>query len=106
MDDTGDFFNINEQISDNKCYVLIIYDIENDKRRAALAKYLQMYGIRVQKSAFEAMIKKNDYNSIIKGIKKYCKDNDSIRIYKLNALSEVTVYGNDIRMQDDDVIVI
>ena len=106
MDDTRDFFDINEQISDNKCYVLIIYDIEDDKRRAALAKYLQMYGSRVQKSAFEAMIKKNDYYSIIKGIKKYCRDNDSIRIYKLNALSEVTVYGNDIRLQDDDVIVI
>ena len=29
MDDTRDFFDINEQISDNKCYVLIIYDIED-----------------------------------------------------------------------------
>lgn len=106
MEADRDFFVIDERLPDNKYYVLIMYDIEDDKRRAALAKYLQKYGIRVQKSAFEAMLKKADYNRIVKDIKKYCREMDSIRIYKLNGLSEVTVYGSSVKMRDDEVIVI
>lgn len=102
MEADRDFFVIDERLPDNKYYVLIMYD----KRRAALAKYLQKYGIRVQKSAFEAMLKKADYNRIVKDIKKYCREMDSIRIYKLNGLSEVTVYGSSVKMRDDEVIVI
>ena len=100
------FWNTEETENIRQLYVLIIYDIVDNKRRNRFAREMNGYGFRVQKSAFEALIKKSDYSRIIKGIKKYCKDNDSIRIYKHNALSEVTVYGNDIKLQNDDVIVI
>ena len=107
MDDTGDFFNINEQISDNKCYVLIIYDIENDKRRAALAKYLQMYGIRVQKSAFEAMITESLYRKLIDEISRMIdKELDSVRVYKIRGSGEVNLFGVSPAIADEEVIII
>lgn len=36
--------------------VLVIYDIPDDKRRNKLATFLEGYGRRVQKSAFECFL--------------------------------------------------
>ena len=78
------FFNINDNIEEDKIFVLIIYDIIDNRKRVQFAKYLQSYGFRVQKSAFEALIKKNIYKNLIKGIKKYVSSEDSIRVYKIS----------------------
>ena len=53
------FWNTEETQSVKKLYVLIIYDIVDNKKRLAFAKKLNGYGFRVQKSAFEAMITEN-----------------------------------------------
>lgn len=53
------FFEIREDKKDDRVFVLIIYDIIENKRRVRLAKYLQGYGFRIQKSAFEAVIQEN-----------------------------------------------
>ena len=45
-----------EDSKEKKVYVLIIYDIIENKKRTKLAKFLQGYGFRIQKSAFEAML--------------------------------------------------
>ena len=41
-------------------FVLIIYDIVDNGRRVKLAKYLQGYGFRVQKSAKEIELESDD----------------------------------------------
>ena len=46
-------------VTDKKYFVLIIYDISDNKRRNNMVKILSSYGFRVQKSAFEAMLKDN-----------------------------------------------
>ena len=47
------FFSTEEQSGkEKKAYVLIIYDIVDNSRRTKLAKFLQGYGFRVQKSEF------------------------------------------------------
>lgn len=46
------FWNTEETQSVKKLYVLIIYDIVDNKKRLAFSKKLNGYGFRVQKSAF------------------------------------------------------
>ena len=58
MDDENYFFHIDENIESDKVFVLIIYDITDNKKRLKLSKLLLGYGFRIQKSAFEAMITK------------------------------------------------
>ena len=47
-----------ENSNELKYRVLIIYDITEDKPRIKLSKLLSSYGVRVQKSAFEASLNK------------------------------------------------
>lgn len=90
-----DFFKVDEKVADDSILVLIIYDIENNKKRTKLAKHLQRYGFRVQKSAFEGIIKENKYDKLVKELAVYGSDKDSVRIYKIRGSSEVVIYGND-----------
>ena len=47
--------------------IVVIYDIIDNRRRAAFAKYLQGFGIRVQKSAFECILPNAKYEKLIRG---------------------------------------
>ena len=55
FDDEDYYFQIAEELEDDKQFILIIYDIVDNKRRVKFAKFLEGYGKRVQKSAFEAI---------------------------------------------------
>ena len=76
-----------------KYIVLIIYDITDDKHRRNLVKILSSFGLRVQKSAFEALLNKRQYNKLLSKIEKFYRDGDNKRIYKLQEYEEVRVYG-------------
>ena len=90
-----------------KLYILIIYDIVNNRRRQKLFKYLNGYGWRVQDSCFEAVLNDRLYRKMIKEIGKYIdKEEDSIRIYKLNGISSVLAYGLQLNEMLDDVVII
>ena len=78
------FWNTENQTKTKNVYVLVIYDIVNNKRRTKLAKCLQGYGFRVQKSAFEAMISERLYKKLIDEIPQMIdKEEDSVRIYRI-----------------------
>ena len=102
------YFNIDESAEDDNLFVLIIYDIEKNKKRVKLAKHLQGYGFRVQKSAFEAEISKKKYEKLMKELPEYIDpdDNDSIRIYKIIGKGQVTFFGQTANTEQEDVIVI
>ena len=51
-----------------KYLIVVIYDIIDKRRRAAFAKYLQRFVIRVQKSAFECILPNAKYEKLIRGI--------------------------------------
>lgn len=88
------FFNTDiEESHENKLYILIIYDIIDDKKRVKLAKFLQGYGFRIQKSAFEAMLTHKLYMKLKQEIRAYAADCDSIRIYKIIGKGQVTTFG-------------
>lgn len=77
------FSTVEENTQEKKAYVLIIYDIVDNAKRVRLAKFLQGYGFRVQKSAFEALISFSLYNKLLREIGVYVDEEDSIRIYKI-----------------------
>ena len=49
-----------------KFIVLIIYDIVDNKVRLKMVKFLERYGVRVQKSAFEALLNRKQYDTMIR----------------------------------------
>ena len=102
------FWNTEDSIQiDKKLYVLIIYDIVDNKKRIRFAKMLNGYGFRVQKSAFEAMISKALYKKILKEIPKYIDPKeDSVRVYKMQGSGEVKIYGVNAKPVVEDVIII
>ena len=46
-----------------KFIVLVIYDVVDNKTRNHLVKCLERYGVRVQKSAFEALLNRKQYDA-------------------------------------------
>ena len=95
-----------ENSNELKYRVLIIYDITEDKPRIKLSKLLSSYGVRVQKSAFEASLNKKQYKKLIFELDRYVGREDSIRVYKLYEDSEVITYGKVDEAIFDDVIIV
>ncbi|EIC95117.1 CRISPR-associated endoribonuclease Cas2 [Lachnoanaerobaculum saburreum F0468] len=95
-----------ENSNELKYRVLIIYDITEDKPRIKLSKLLSSYGVRVQKSAFEASLNKKQYEKLIFELDRYVGREDSIRMYKLYEDSEVITYGKADEAIFDDVIIV
>lgn len=100
------FSTVEENTQEKKAYVLIIYDIVDNAKRVRLAKFLQGYGFRVQKSAFEALISFSLYNQLLREIGVYVDEEDSIRIYKIVGQGQVTILGKNEKVQNDDCIII
>ena len=95
-----------ENSNELKYRVLIIYDITEDKPRIKLSKLLSSYGVRVQKSAFEASLNKKQYEKLIFELDRYVGREDSIRVYKLYEDSEVITYGKADEAIFEDVIIV
>lgn len=100
------FFDVQENTSTNNLFVLIIYDIENNKQRNKLAKLLSGYGFRVQKSAFEAMIPKRKYDELIERLPAFVSSCDSIRVYKIIGKGQVVSFGKKFENEQEDIVVV
>jgi len=77
-----------ERIEDKRMYILMIYDISSNKKRVKLSHLLEGYGSRVQLSAFEFLITKQDYEELLKKINLLISSDDSFRIYVLDKQSK------------------
>lgn len=93
-------------ISSKKYTVLVIYDIVDNKKRLKLSKYLSKFGIRVQKSSFEARLASKVYEKMMRGLRLLLDEDDNVRVYKLYGKEEITVIGKQDYSEDDDIIVI
>lgn len=100
------FFDIDETPDNDKVFVLIIYDIAENKTRVKLAKMLLGYGFRIQKSAFEAVITKKKYRELLERLPAYTSSVDSIRVYKIIGKGQVVTFGRAEEYENEDVIVI
>ncbi|OZM56240.1 CRISPR-associated endonuclease Cas2 [Lottiidibacillus patelloidae] len=77
-------------------YYLICYDICESKKRTKLAKKLKDFGVRVQKSVFEAFLTEDKYKEMVELVSPFATENDSIRIYPLtnSSYNSKTIVGN------------
>ena len=101
------FWNTEEIKTEKKVYILVIYDIVNNKCRTDFAKKMNGYGFRVQKSAFEAMITESLYRKLIDEIPRMIdKELDSVRVYKIRGSGEVNLFGVSPAIADEEVIII
>lgn len=90
-----------------KYLVLVIYDVSNNKIRSRLVKFLEGYGVRVQKSAFECYVEESIYKKICLYAPKFIdKDTDSLRIYCLAGKTDVKQWGIKYEYLDNDEFVI
>lgn len=99
------FFDGNTTACDNKKLVLVIYDISDNKRRNKFVKFLERFGKRVQKSAFEMYLENTSYKRLISMIPRYTENEDNIRVYRLPLDGEVTVWGSEITQSEDIIII-
>jgi CRISPR-associated protein Cas2 len=62
--------------------VVVIYDIPDNKRRTKLATFLEGYGRRVQKSAFECFLSLDEMRALHRKVQKRVKpEEDNVRLY-------------------------
>lgn len=100
------FFEESSKGRSDRLFILIIYDIVDNKKRVKFAKYLQGYGTRVQKSAFEAHLTRKVYDKLLNGIPGYCGKEDSVRIYRMIGKGMVSVWGYQTVPDEEDLILI
>ena len=86
--------------------VLIIYDIIDDKKRNRMAKFLEGYGVRVQKSAFEARLTKDKYYTMLnQAVKIIDAEKDSLRAYFLPNKTYVHSFGQGVNYPKETIII-
>ena len=100
------FWNIKETKGD-KLFVLIIYDITDNKRRTKFSKQMQAFGKRVQKSAFEAILKESVYERMTTMIPRLIDpEEDTVRVYRFSGYGNVQLFGNSEKIIDEEVIIV
>jgi CRISPR-associated protein Cas2 len=77
-------------------YVVISYDISDDKTRSNVANVLKDYGKRVQYSVFECRVDARTLERLVARLKPFAEGRDSIRVYPLcdACLKNVVLLGN------------
>ena len=88
---------------ERKFIVLMIYDIVDNKRRNKMVKCLEAYGVRVQKSAFEALLNRRQYEKMLRESSILIDEAvDSLRV--LDDIIDVYTWGIGERKETDCVI--
>ena len=101
------YFRIDDELSEDRVFVLIIYDIISNKSRNKFSKLLLGYGFRIQKSAFEAVISKDKLIKSLAEIPRYINENeDSVRLYQIKGKGNVTTWGKNENYDVDEVIIL
>ncbi len=78
-------------------FIVVCYDIIDDRRRNRVAKVLADYGVRVQYSVFECMIPEELENDMkLRILDEIDEEEDKVHFYFLckTCLSKVEIFGN------------
>ncbi len=87
--------------------ILVIYDITENKRRAAFAKKLKSYGFRVQRSSFEITMTTANLRLLLGEIPHLIKDTqDNVRVYELGNRGNVYQFGQTILPSYEEVLIV
>ena len=83
---------------------VLSYDISDNKRRRAIAKYMEGIGRRVQESVFETYMTSKQMQRTISAVqpKLMSLEGDSLRVYRVcSACSEASRFVGGIRIEWD-----
>ncbi len=86
-------------------FYLVCYDIVSDRRRNKVAKLLESYGLRVQKSVFECILDEQQYKTLSKYLTRLVnKREDQVRFYPMSAHTrcKIAVLGTQPNISVDD----
>jgi CRISPR-associated protein Cas2 len=86
-------------------FILVSYDIEDDRKRTRLAHKLKDFGRRVQYSVFEADVNESEVRRLRKLLENVqLGQHDSIRLYRLcgECLKQIKIWGAGEVTQDRD----
>ncbi len=90
-------------------FVLVSYDIVDDRRRSKVANTLKNYGERVQYSVFECILERDKIKRMTETVNKLInKEEDSVRIYQLcdTCLRKIQVHGTGQVAKDEEMFII
>lgn len=65
--------------------LVIAYDIENNRTRDKISRFLGKQGFRIQKSVFVMDMEKNDINKFLAKLKALAGDHDRVAVFRLCA---------------------
>ena len=90
-----------------KSFIVVAYDISDDKRRARLHRKLKKYGMGVQYSVFECILTQKQITEMKKMIDKHVdkKQGDRIRYYFLCLACRNRIEATDALLQQDATVV-
>jgi CRISPR-associated protein Cas2 len=89
--------------------VLIVYDIPDNRRRTKLAKFLEGYGRRVQKSVFECFISLDEMGKLYELVSKKVKiSEDNVRFYWIprDSVARTLTLGSSVPEEPPSVYII
>jgi CRISPR-associated protein Cas2 len=90
-------------------FYLICYDIVDDRRRTKVAHLLEGYGLRVQKSVFEAVLTPDQRQMLHKKLNRYLKaEEDQVRFYPMSPRyrQKIEILGWQPEREVDDAVFI
>ena len=64
-------------------FIIVCYDIPDDRRRTKVSNILKGFGTRVQKSVFECDLTLEHFQRLKQRLSKVVKDDDGLRYYIL-----------------------
>jgi CRISPR-associated endonuclease Cas2 len=62
---------------------VVAYDIEDDRIRARLARYLKTKGVRIQKSVFAVEVERHQFKRFLGEMRKIVGEEDMVAVFRL-----------------------
>lgn len=90
-------------------FIVVTYDIIDDKRRNRVARTMEDYGTRVQYSVFECILEEENLAEMFNILTEHINhEEDSIRFYILckRCITSVKMLGKAALTEDKDVFII
>lgn len=90
-------------------FLVVSYDIVDNKKRTRIANIMEDYGTRVQYSVFECNLTNKMLDKMIDEVLRYTDaEADSLRIYEIceGCKSKIRIYGKGEITEDEEVIVV
>lgn len=100
------FGDVESSANKRKSLAIVIYDISDNKQRTRMVKLLEGFGVRVQKSAFEAWLDDRAYSRLCGKIDRFIQPEDHVKIYRLSGAGETKSWGKMPSFEMEEIIII